>query len=48
MPNTSPPQLISIIGHSKRSVKGSVSFSVLVEEGAYIAGVSLLNFFLYL
>ena len=39
MPNTSRPELISVIGYSKRVVKGSVSFSVIVEEGVYIAGL---------
>ena len=38
VPNTSRPELLSIITQSKRAVKGSVSFSVLVEEGVYIAG----------
>lgn len=42
-PNTSRPELLSIISQCKRAVKGSVSLSVMVEEGVYIAVVTAFN-----
>lgn len=43
VPNTSRPDLLSIVKHSRRSVRGNVSLSVLVEEGVYIAVVTAFN-----